>query len=126
MTETQRRKPRLPFILSPVKAVSQASWLYPLKVAIEAIQAQDAPLLTIISSGHLLFLLPLIPVASPPSPPSSERSSVGIHSHKSFHMDISTSGTAGLIPTIGHTLSYYRWHSLPSSMVSSPGSMEPS
>ena len=32
MTETRRRKPWLPSIISPVKAVSQASWLYPLKV----------------------------------------------------------------------------------------------
>ena len=32
MTETRRRKPWLPSIVSPVKAVSQASWLYPLKV----------------------------------------------------------------------------------------------
>ncbi|KAK0517481.1 hypothetical protein JMJ35_000636 [Cladonia borealis] len=31
MTETQRRRPRLPFIISRVRAVSQASWLYPLK-----------------------------------------------------------------------------------------------
>ena len=126
MTETRRRQPRLPFIVSPVKAVSQASWLYPLKVAIAAIQVQDAPLLTSKSLGNLLFLVPLIPVASPPSPSPSGRSSVAIRSHESFHMDISTSGTAGFIPTVAHTLSYYRWHSLPFSMVSSPGSMEPS